>query len=84
MFFTQKTKNFHKSKRNMNDETIDFLTSCFSFPSDKRYALNKEFILSFQLNKTPLLLKNVLIITFEIMKKENNTHTSSFNTSNRC
>ena len=44
-------KDFDKLKRNMNDGTIVFLTSCLSFLSDTRsfHFLNKEFILFFQL-----------------------------------
>ena len=84
--FTQRVKDFNKPKRNMNDGTIVFLASCFSFLSDKRYVL-REFILFFQLTvliSHHCFWKNVLIIIFEIIKKENNTNTSSFNIFNRC
>ena len=96
-FFTQRTTDFDKLKRNMNDGIIIFLMSLLSVLTWKILLLfsfssfSHKIIPCFKWRVYSLLSifsywikhcccwKNVFMIIFEIMKKEN-TNTSSFDT----
>ena len=88
IFFTQRTIDFHRLKRNMNDGTIVFLTSlliALTWNILLLFSFWHKIISCFKLKSlAQLFLKNVLTLIFEIMKKENNTNTSSFDTFIRC
>ena len=74
IFFTQRTTDFDKSKRNMNDGTIFFLTSLFS-------VLTWKILLLFSF---PYKIISCFDHNIWNNEKENNKNTSSFSTLNRC